>query len=96
MVSKKQRNGQVVMEALHTIGEPATLKKILHHITVCHGHRSESRIKSTVKNILRKGVRNGFIVKYGRNRYTNAAIHLQNVKKYEEENIKNIFQAYVS
>lgn len=96
MVSKNQRNGQVVMEALHSIGAPARLKNILHHISACHGHRSESPIKSTVKNILRKGVRNGFIIKYGRNRYTNVAIHKQCVKNYEEENIKNIFQAYVS
>ncbi|XP_037912382.1 uncharacterized protein LOC119652363 [Hermetia illucens] len=68
----RQKNGEIVMEALKRISGPATFTDVVTHIANKQNVNA-SVIKEPVKNVLCRGVEYGFIKKLG-GRYTTDGI----------------------
>lgn len=97
MIYSTRRNGQIVMEALELLATPTTIAGIVRHISLRWRYDDPSEmieIKSIVRNIVRKGVRNGFITKVGRNRYTTIGVMLKNEQRHVDENIQMMYHNY--
>lgn len=94
MIQSTRRNGEILIESLELMGEPATFTELLRNISMRWKYEP-NEIRRIVRNTLRKGVRNGFIVKIGRSRYTTTAIILNKKIRNEEENIKTMYHNYL-
>lgn len=64
----RKRNGEIIVDALVSLGEPVPARQIAIHIAGEQG-LNENQIKETVQNTLRNGVRNSFIRTLGQ-KYT--------------------------
>lgn len=62
----KKFNGQCVMSVLNSMGDVASADQICDRIS-CLMHQPKELIKTEVKSVLRRGVTNGFLVRFGKN-----------------------------
>lgn len=98
MIYSPRRSGQIVMETLEQLARPATIAEIVRHISQRWGYvevAEIAEIKTIVRNVVRKGVRGGFIMKVGRNRYTSIGVMLKNDQRHVDENIQDMYRDYV-
>lgn len=90
-----QWNGQIVMEVLHKLNKPSTLNDVLQYIVDHYENNNKDEIRSIVRNILRKGVANGFLWKINR-KYATYDVYRQIQEHHDEVICEHLFARYIS
>lgn len=98
MIYSKRHSGQIVMEALEHLAEPATITDITKRIAIRWRFDAAidlARIRKIVRQTVHKGVQFGFIMQVKSNRYTTIGIILKNDQRHIDEDMKMMYDRYV-